>query len=59
MLSGTNQTIVEEIIAASPYARLLGIRLDGFSPDRARIALPFHAELATIVRDRNCLAGCG
>jgi uncharacterized protein (TIGR00369 family) len=48
MLPGTNQAIIEEIIAASPFARLLGIRLGGFAPDQAKIELPFRTEMATV-----------
>jgi uncharacterized protein (TIGR00369 family) len=40
--------VMREFVPASPLVRHLGIRLLALEPDRAELALPFDARLATV-----------
>ena len=40
--------IITEFLRHSPFALHLGMRLESIEPDRARLVMPYRAELATI-----------
>jgi uncharacterized protein (TIGR00369 family) len=42
------ETLIEQLIANSPFAAHLGMRVQSLEPDVARIAMPFKDELVTI-----------
>jgi uncharacterized protein (TIGR00369 family) len=40
--------VITEFLKHSPFVRHLGMRLESIEPDRARLAMPYREELATI-----------
>jgi uncharacterized protein (TIGR00369 family) len=44
----TRLEVMREFVPASPLVQHLGIRLERLEPDRAELALPFDARLATV-----------
>src|SRR6478736_954407 len=45
----TGTEVITEFLKHSPFVLHLGIRLVEIEPDRARLAMPYREELATIV----------
>jgi uncharacterized protein (TIGR00369 family) len=49
MSTGANRMqVITDFIPSSPFAAALGVRLEAIEPDRARLAMPFRDDLATI-----------
>src|SRR3954453_7999736 len=46
--SPSGAEVITQFLRHSPFALHLGIRLDSIEPDRARLAMPYRDELATI-----------
>jgi uncharacterized protein (TIGR00369 family) len=46
--SPTGAEVITEFLRHSPFVLHLGMRLDSIEPDRARLAMPYRGELATI-----------
>ena len=46
--SPSGAEVSEQFLLHSPFVRHLGIKLESIEPDRARLAMPYRDELATI-----------
>src|ERR687887_1482977 len=46
--SPSGAEVIEQFLLHSPFVRHLGIALESIEPDRARLAMPYRDELATI-----------
>src|SRR2546427_7180636 len=44
----TGEEVITEFLRHSPFVLHLGMRLESIEPDRARLAMPYRDELATI-----------
>ena len=44
----TAEDFVRDVIVASPFGRLVGVRLVEATPGRVRVALPFRPEVTTV-----------
>jgi uncharacterized protein (TIGR00369 family) len=44
----TGAEVITQFLVHSPFVLHLGIRLESIEPDRARLAMPYRPELATI-----------
>ena len=47
-LDANARAIVEKVIVASPYGRLLGLALESAEPDRVVVRLPYRTEVTTV-----------
>jgi acyl-coenzyme A thioesterase PaaI-like protein len=48
MTQATGAEVITEFLLHSPFVRHLGMRLASIEADRARLAMPYREELATI-----------
>jgi acyl-coenzyme A thioesterase PaaI-like protein len=48
MTQATGARVIAQFLLHSPFVRDLGMRLDSIEADRARLAMPYREELATI-----------
>jgi uncharacterized protein (TIGR00369 family) len=44
----SNDEVVRSLIVASPFAALLGMRVESVEPDRVRVRLPFRPDIVTL-----------
>ncbi len=44
----TGAEIISQFLLHSPFVHHLGMRLESIAPDRARVAMPYREELATV-----------
>jgi acyl-coenzyme A thioesterase PaaI-like protein len=48
MTQATGADVITQFLLHSPFVRHLGMRLESIEADRARLAMPYREELATI-----------